>query len=153
MHISDRFGPKTAISCGAVFLMVGYSIHTIAGKDLWQVLVALGVSAVGTALVYSTLSLLIVMAVPAGEMAAVNGVNVLLRTTGSTMCSAVVATTLAAHVVGNSGTSARGFSLAYLICAGCAVVVFAVVFALPTARRAAWLPAPGGVVDGSVPAA
>lgn len=85
---------------------------------------------------YSTLSLLILVAVPRQRLAAANGVNSLLRTSGSTICSATVATILAAFVISGSehSTSWTGFSVAYLVCAGCAVVVFAVSILLPQGR-------------------
>ncbi len=123
---------------GAVFLAGGYGIHAVAGKPLWGgVVAALGITAVGTAIVYSTLSLLILVAVPRQRLAAANGgVNSLLRTSGSTICSATVATILAAFVISGSehSTSWTGFSVAYLVCAGCAVVVFAVSILLPQGR-------------------
>lgn len=95
---------------------------------------ALGVAAIGTTLVYCTLPVLIMGAVPLEQTAAANGVNVLLRTTGSTVCSAVVATVLAAHL-SNGGITTAGFSIAYLVCATCAVVVFVAALALPAANR------------------
>ncbi|MDV7242869.1 MULTISPECIES: MFS transporter [Rhodococcus] len=128
--VTARFGSKVTILAGAVCLVAGYSLHAVPGKELWLVITALGVAAIGTALVYSTLPMLIVRAAPATQMAAANGVNVLLRTMGTTMCSAVVASVLAAGVVGGSATSGS-FSLAYGVCAVLAVLVFAVSLALP----------------------
>ncbi|TSD45050.1 MFS transporter [Rhodococcus sp. KBS0724] len=136
VRITDRFGSRTAMLTGAAFLAGGYGIHAVAGKPLWGVVVALGITAIGTAIVYSTLSLLILVAVPRQRLAAANGVNSLLRTSGSTLCSATVATILAAFVVAGSehSTSWAGFAVAYLVCAACAVVVFAVSFLLPQGR-------------------
>ncbi|MFE4503572.1 MFS transporter [Rhodococcus sp. NPDC056743] len=136
VRITDRFGSRTAMLTGAAFLAGGYAIHAVAGKPLWGVVVALFITAIGTAIVYSTLSLLILVAVPRQRLAAANGVNSLLRTSGSTLCSATVATILAAFVVAGSehSTSWAGFAVAYLVCAACAVVVFGVSFLLPQGR-------------------
>ncbi|PBC44026.1 MFS transporter [Rhodococcus sp. ACPA4] len=136
VRITDRFGSRTAMLAGAAFLAGGYGIHAVAGKPLWGVVVALFITAIGTAIVYSTLSLLILVAVPRQRLAAANGVNSLLRTSGSTLCSATVATILAAYVVAGSehSTSWAGFAVAYLVCAACAVVVFGVSFLLPQGR-------------------
>ena len=136
VRITDRFGSRTAMLTGAAFLAGGYGIHAVAGKPLWGVVIALFVTAIGTAIVYSTLSLLILVAVPRQRLAAANGVNSLLRTSGSTLCSATVATILAAYVVAGSehSTSWAGFAVAYLVCAACAVVVFGVSFLLPQGR-------------------
>ncbi|QNG21014.1 MFS transporter [Rhodococcus triatomae] len=124
--ISERRSPKLTVLVGALALVAGYGIHAVPDKPLWLVVTALGVAATGTALVYSTLPLLLLPAVPQTQMAAANGVNVLLRSVGTTMCSAVVATILAA-----TAATTAGFTLAYLVCAVLAVTVFVVSLALP----------------------
>ncbi|MFD4369163.1 MFS transporter [Rhodococcus sp. NPDC058521] len=132
VRITERFGSKVTMMCGAVVLTGGYIVHAMGGKDLWLVITTLGVTAIGTALVYSTLSILIVRAVPVEMMAAANGVNVLLRTVGSTVCSAVVATILAAHLVaGTHFSTESGFTGAYLVCALLSVIVLIACVALP----------------------
>ena len=132
-RITERFGPKITIMTGAVFLLAGYSVHAVPGKPLWLVVAAIFVAAIGTSLVYCTLPVLLLGAVPLSQNAAANGVNVLLRTVGSTVCSAVVASVLAAHTLGGGlGIGTAGFVIAYLVCAGCAVVVFVSGFALPS---------------------
>ncbi|WP_070381001.1 MFS transporter [Rhodococcus sp. WMMA185] len=139
-RMSERYGPKVTVLAGAVFLLVGYALHAVPNKPLWTVIAALAIAAVGTAFVYSTLPMLIIRAVPLTQMAAANGVNVLLRTVGTTMCSAVVATVLAASMVGVV-VSPVGFSLAYGICAVLAALVFAAALALPGHGRAQKSPA------------
>lgn len=132
-RITERFGPKVTIMVGATFLLAGYSVHAVPDKPLAAVVGAIFVAAVGTSLVYCTLPVLLLGAVPLSQNAAANGVNVLLRTVGSTVCSAVVASVLAAHALsGGAGFGAAGFVIAYLVCAGCAVVVFVSAFALPS---------------------
>ncbi|MFZ2174552.1 MAG: MFS transporter [Rhodococcus sp. (in: high G+C Gram-positive bacteria)] len=135
-RMSERVGAKVTILAGAVCLVAGYSIHTVPDKGLWLLVLALGIAAIGTALVYSTLPMLIVWAVPSQQMAAANGVNVLLRTMGTTMCSAVVATILAAGMVGDTA-SPGGFSAAYAVCGVLSMLVFAVALALPAHAKAA----------------
>ncbi|NLG54616.1 MAG: MFS transporter, partial [Rhodococcus sp.] len=127
VSISERVGPKVTVLIGASCLIVGYVMHAVPGKPLWMVLASLSVAATGTALVYSTLPILLLGAVPQTQMAAANGVNVLLRSVGTTMCSAVVATILAA-----SAASAIGFTSAYVVCAVLAVATFTAASALPT---------------------
>ncbi|MEU5844000.1 MFS transporter [Rhodococcus sp. NPDC047139] len=132
-RITERSGPKITIMAGALFLLAGYAVHAVPGKPLWAVVVAIFVAAIGTSLVYCTLPVLLLGAVPLSQNAAANGVNVLLRTVGSTVCSAVVASVLAAYALGGgSGIDTAGFVVAYLVCAGCAVVVFVSAFALPS---------------------
>lgn len=136
-RITERFGPKITIMVGAAFLLAGYIVHAVPGKPLAVVVLAIFVAAIGTSLVYCTLPVLLLGAVPLSQNAAANGVNVLLRTVGSTVCSAVVASILAAHALtGGNGFSTSGFVIAYLVCAGCAVIVFVSAFALTSGRKA-----------------
>lgn len=130
-RVSERFGPKIAVMTGAVFLIAGYSIHAVPGKPLWTVVLAIFVAAIGTTFVYCTLPILLLGAVPLDQNAAANGVNVLLRTVGSTVCSAVVASVLAAHTLAG-GIGTAGFVTVYLVCGLCAVIVFFFAFALPS---------------------
>lgn len=141
-RVSDRFGPKSAIMVGATFLIVGYSIHAVPDKPLWMVVAAIFIAAIGTTFVYCTLPILLLGAVPLSQNAAANGVNVLLRTVGSTMCSAVVASVLAAHMIAG-GIASSGFVAVYLVCGACAIVVFVSAFALPS--RGSRTPSPADV--------
>lgn len=133
-RVSDRFGARSAMFVGALFLIVGYAVHAVPDKPVWTVVSAVFIAAIGTTFVYCTLPLLILGAVPASQNAAANGVNVLLRTVGSTVCSATVASILAAYTL-SGGVAGAGFTLAYLACGGCAVIVFAAAFALPARGR------------------
>ncbi|EOM75139.1 MFS transporter [Rhodococcus rhodnii] len=130
VRISERLGTKATMLAGALCLLAGYGIHAVVGKPLWLVVVALTVTATGTALAYSTLPLLLLPAVPQSQLAAANGVNVLARTVGTMVCSAVVASLLGTLAVG-----AGAFSVAYLVCAGLSVLVFVAVLALPRGVR------------------
>ncbi|MFI6982964.1 hypothetical protein ACIBSV_30760 [Embleya sp. NPDC050154] len=64
---------------------------------MWAVIAGAAVVSVGTALAYSALPMLIMRAVPLEQTAAANGLNVLMRTIGQALSSAVVATVLAQH--------------------------------------------------------
>jgi MFS family permease len=141
-RVSERLGPKIAVMIGAAFLILGYSVHAVPDKPLWLVVVAIFIAAIGTTFVYCTLPILLLGAVPLDQNAAANGVNVLLRTVGSTMCSAVVASVLAAHMLAG-GIDSSGFIIVYLVCGVCAVVVFASAFALPSLKSRK--PRPAGV--------
>lgn len=130
VSISERRGPKFTMLLGASALVVGYVIHAVPGKPLSMVMIALTIAATGTALVYSTLPVLLLSSVPQTQMAATNGVNVLLRSVGTTMCSAVVATILAA-----SAAATIGFTYAYAVCAVLAIATFLAAMALPGVQR------------------
>ncbi|MFE7421090.1 MFS transporter [Rhodococcus sp. NPDC057529] len=132
-RFSDRRGPKASILVGSVFLVCGYALHAVPGKPLWLVVMAIGIAAIGTTFVYCTLPLLILAAVPLAQAAAANSVNVLLLSTGTAVCSAVIAPILTNQSGGQ--VTAAGFASAYIVCAVCAVVVTMAGSALPKRRR------------------
>jgi MFS family permease len=129
--MSTRSGPKATLLTGSAFLFGGYIVHAVPDKPLWALVVALGVTGIGTTFVYCALPVLILGVVPLREAAATNGVNVLLRTIGTTLCSAVVATILASRM-GAGGSMAGAAMTAYIFCGGCAAVSFTAALALPS---------------------
>ncbi|MFC9978436.1 MFS transporter [Gordonia sp. NPDC127522] len=130
---TTRFGARRTMLVGAAFLTVGYGIHSVPHKPLWGVIGALFVTSVGTAICYSTLPLLIVEAAPADEIAASTGMNAVIRTVGSTTCSAMVAAVLSVFAAGDAhgSPSWSGFTAAYLTCCVCSAIVIAAAILLP----------------------
>lgn len=92
-----RPGAKATLTLGTVVIAAGYGLRLADSRQLWAVIAGAAVVSVGTALAYSALPMLIMRAVPLEQTAAANGLNVLMRTIGQALCSAVVATVLAQH--------------------------------------------------------
>lgn len=86
-------------------IAAGYGLRFADSRQLWAVIAGAAVVSVGTALAYSALPMLIMRAVPLEQTAAANGLNVLMRTIGQALCSAVVATVLAQHTRLFTGTA------------------------------------------------
>ncbi|WP_346172902.1 MFS transporter [Streptomyces cuspidosporus] len=96
-RLSAARGAKATLTLGTVVIAAGYGLRFADSRQLWAVIVGAAVVSVGTALAYSALPMLIMRAVPLEQTAAANGLNVLMRTIGQALCSAVVATVLAQH--------------------------------------------------------
>ena len=158
-RISTAYDGRVSLAVGSSIMAVGYLVRIFTSESMAAILLGATVVAVGTALAYSSLPLLVMRAVPRDQTAAANGVNVLLRTVGQATCSAVLAALLT-HVtvtVVRSGSGAveqapalEAFQLSFGV-AG-TVALAAVVVALLTPRppaAAGGSAAPGPV---SVPA-
>ena len=102
------------------------------------VMVATTISAIGAALAYSALPLLIMDAVPSTETAAANSLNTLMRMLGTSSCSAVAAavtTGLVVVVDGRTIPSAAAYTVVFLAAAGAALVATLITAATPRPAR------------------
>ncbi|BAU87327.1 membrane transport protein [Streptomyces laurentii] len=140
-RISASRGPRVTLALGAAVLAVGYAVRIADSRDLWMVIVGASIVATGTSLAYSALPTLILGAVPAGQTASANGVNVLMRTIGQAVCSAAVAAILVHHTSPVGGIplpTLHGYLLAFAMAGTVALVACAAALAIPRDR------APGG---------
>jgi MFS family permease len=142
-RVSRRRGARTTLVLGTAVLAVGnIGLATLPGA-LPLIMVASTVTAIGAALAYSALPLLIMDAVPSTETAAANSLNTLMRMLGTSSCSAVVAavaTGLTTVVDGRVLPSGSAYTVVFLAAAGAAVA--GSVIAALTPRTSAPLVAP-----------
>lgn len=99
-----RFGPQVAMLGGATIMTVTYVARVFYSDNITQLVVGSVCVGVGTALVYAAMPTLVMRAVPVTETASANGLNVLLRSVGTSSGSAVtaaIATAYAVTVAGN----------------------------------------------------
>lgn len=122
------------LALGTAIIAVGYVIRIMDSSDLWLIILGATVCAIGTTLAYSALPTLILRAVPAGQTASANGVNVLMRTIGQAVCSAAVAAVLVHHtslVGGAPLPTLHGYLLAFAMAGTVAVVACAAALSIP----------------------
>ncbi|MGR6968492.1 MFS transporter [Streptomyces cynarae] len=140
-RISAARGPRTTLAVGAAVLTLGYAVRIADSRHLWMIILGASVVATGTTLAYSALPTLILRAVPAGQTASANGVNVLMRTIGQATCSACVAAVLVHHTAPVGGApvpTLHGYLLAFAMAGTVALVACATALAIPGDRT------PGG---------
>ncbi|MER6125489.1 MFS transporter [Streptomyces sp. NPDC001795] len=133
-RISAARGPRVTLALGAAVLAVGYAVRIADSHQLWMIIVGASVVATGTTLAYSALPTLILRAVPAGQTASANGVNVLMRTIGQAVCSAAVAAVLVHHssvVTGAPVPTLHGYLLAFTMAGTVALAACATALAIP----------------------
>ena len=133
-RISAARGPRVTLALGAAVIALGYGVRLADSRDLWVIILGATVISTGTTLAYSALPTLILRAVPAGQTASANGVNVLMRTIGQAVCSAAVAAVLVHHtglVAGIPVPTLHGYLLAFAMAGTVALVACAAALAIP----------------------
>ncbi|WP_371673417.1 MFS transporter [Streptomyces sp. NBC_00289] len=141
-RMSASRGPRVTLATGALVIGLGYVVRIVDSRDLWMIILGAAVVGTGTTLAYSALPTLILHAVPAGQTASANGVNVLMRTIGQATSSAVVAAVLVHHtsLLGDTLVpTLHGYLLAFGIAGAVALLASATALTIPGDR-----PSPGG---------
>jgi EmrB/QacA subfamily drug resistance transporter len=135
--ITRRSGPRTSLLVGAAIISVGYLVSTVLLHNAFEIMLAGIIVAAGTGIAYAAMPGLIMGAVPLHETASANGLNSLMRSVGTSVASAVMATLLA-HMTFTVGTltvpSLAGFRVAFLIAAGAAFVGVLLTLLVPRVR-------------------
>jgi MFS family permease len=98
-----RFGPQATLIAGCSIMAVTYVGRAFWSESVAQVVIGSVLVGSGTALAYSTMPTLIMRAVPVTETASANGLNVLLRSVGTSTASAATAAITTASVMTVAG--------------------------------------------------
>ena len=134
--IARRFGPKPLLIIGAVLLAIAYLFAVLMDLEVWHVVVINTVIGVGIGLGYAAMPTLIMAAVPRSETGAANGINTLMRSLGTTVAAAAIASILANSPVvigGVSMPSTEGFNMALILGLGASVACALIAFFIPKA--------------------
>ncbi|USQ74820.1 MFS transporter [Ornithinimicrobium cryptoxanthini] len=118
------YGPRAVIIGGAVVIAVGFVLRAFLHNSVLEVMIASGISSLGTALAFAAMPTLIMRAVPITETASANGLNTLLRAIGTSTASAVVAAVFAAMAVDGMPNVPRfaAYQLVFWLGAGAALL-------------------------------
>ncbi len=130
-----KYSPQIALLAGSLVMGFAYVGRVFFSDNLAQVVIGSVVVGIGTAIGYSALPTLIMRAVPVTETASANGLNVLLRSVGTSSASAVIAAVTTASAITVSGQavpSAGAISLMFWLAA--AMAFGAAAIAVPTLR-------------------
>lgn len=133
--LTRRFGPQVTALSGTLVMGVAYIVRVFLSDDLTQVVIGSVIVGMGTAMVYGALPTMIMRAVPVTETASANGLNVLLRSIGTTSASAIVTAITSAFFVtvgGQEVAGERAITLLFWLAAAASLAGAAVTF--PTLR-------------------
>jgi MFS family permease len=133
-------GAKRTLMIGAGVLGVGYLVAFALMGAPWQLLVASCVASAGVGIGYASMPTLILDAVPAHEAGSAVGVNGLMRSAGTTLAAAVMATVLTSSTVDLGGfavPSESAFRWCFVVGAAAAFVGVALASMVPAVTRRA----------------
>ncbi|TWG94855.1 Arabinose efflux permease [Nocardioides sp. J9] len=133
--LTRRVGPQWTLISGTLLMGVAYLGRLHFDGTLAEVVIGSVVVGSGTAMAYGALPTLLMRAVPVTETASANGLNVLMRSLGTSTASAATAaatTALTVTVAGQVVASTQALHLLVWLAAGCSLGAAAV--ALPTLR-------------------
>ena len=135
-HPQDAGRGRRSWSVPAI-IAVGYLVSTLLLHNAFEIMLATVIVSAGVGIAYAAMPGLIMGSVPLHETASANGLNSLMRSVGTSVSSAVMATLLA-HMTFTVGPltvpSLAGFRVAFLIAAGAAAVGVLVTLLVPRVR-------------------
>ncbi|MGM1063026.1 MFS transporter [Saccharothrix sp. Mg75] len=133
-RITRSKGPRTTLITGTLVVAFGYAANLVLMSELWQLVAVSSVIGAGVGLAYGAMPALIMSAVPVSETAAANSLNTLMRSIGTSVCSAVAGVVLSELTVPFGPAevpSPTGFRVVVAIGAGAALTAAAVAALIP----------------------
>jgi EmrB/QacA subfamily drug resistance transporter len=132
-----RFGSKFPLAAGALVTGVGLLLLGLMHDSQGAVIAWNLVMSIGFGLVFSAIPNLIVSAVPSTQTGEAIGVNTLIRSVGASVGTQVTAAIVAASVLAGSPLPAdSGYTAAFLVCSGIAVLAGLAATLIPRAATA-----------------
>jgi MFS family permease len=84
-RLAQRFGSKLVLIIGTVVSFVGLLMLALAHTEAWEIYVATGLTGIGFGLAFSSMSNIIVNAVPREQTGVASGMNANIRTIGGSL--------------------------------------------------------------------
>jgi MFS family permease len=131
-------GAKKTLMIGGAVLGAGYLVALVMMAAPWQLLVASCVASAGVGIGYAAMPTLILDSVPAHEAGSAVGVNGLMRSAGTTLAAAVMATLLTSSTVDLGGfavPSESAFRWCFVVGSVAAFVGVAIASFVPVVKR------------------
>jgi MFS family permease len=133
-------GAKRTLVIGAIVLGSGYVVAAFLMHTSWELLLASCIASAGVGIGYAAMPTLIMASVPMREAGSAVGINGLMRSIGTTVASAVMATLLTGSTSDFGGfqvPTESAFRLCFFVGAGAAFLGALIASAVPLSRRAA----------------
>ncbi|MDN4640047.1 MFS transporter [Agreia sp. PsM10] len=147
-RLAQRFGSKMVLIAGTVVSFVGLLTIALAHVEVWQIIVATSLTGIGFGLAFSSMSNIIVNAVPREQTGVASGMNANIRTIGGSLGAAVMASIVAVGAAPSGLPAESGYTNGFLVLAGAMLLAGAVGFLIP---RIARIPAGDHLEEPSVP--
>jgi EmrB/QacA subfamily drug resistance transporter len=97
-RLSKRYGAKGVLAAGLVISIPTYVLLSVANTAQWEIIIAMVIMGAGFGLAYSSMSALVVEAVPASQTGVASGMNANIRTIGGAVGAAVMSSIVTSGV-------------------------------------------------------
>ncbi|MEO3860259.1 MFS transporter [Acrocarpospora sp. B8E8] len=132
--IAPIIGVKGQLVLGSVLSVLTSASFAIFHDQPWQLATAGGIFGFGLGLAYAAMTNLIVQSVPAHQTGAASGMNANIRTIGGSIGTAVVSTTITAHLQPGGLPYETGFTSAFVLVAVTSAITVGLALLVPAAR-------------------
>ncbi|GAA1973614.1 MFS transporter [Kitasatospora viridis] len=135
--LAARYGSKLVLIAGGLITMVPFLVLSLGHDHSWQIYLASSLMGVGMGLAFSSMSSIVVEAVPAEQTGVASGMNANIRTIGGAIGSGV-----AASILANGVTAAHpfppdsGYTDTFWFLTGSALLAAAAAVLIPAVRGA-----------------
>ncbi|MBF4995082.1 MFS transporter [Arthrobacter gandavensis] len=137
-RLTNIFGARTTMITGCAVMAAGYLGRTFLVSTIAGIVTGAVIISAGTAMAMAAMPTIIMSNAPRRDTAAANGLNTLLRSVGTSTCSAAVATILASLTIGVGGRvfpAPDAFRLVFILAGLAAAAATALCSLLPRAAR------------------
>jgi EmrB/QacA subfamily drug resistance transporter len=142
--LGSRFGSRLPLALGGGFALLAYLELALFHETLAEIAFGALLVGIGIGLAFAAMANLVVEAVRQDQTGVATGINTIMRSIGGSIGAQVAAAMLAGHVIlGGRFPAERGFTEAFAMSAGAAVVALIATSIIPRPRRRARAPLAG----------
>jgi MFS family permease len=130
--LTGRLGPRVPLAVGTVFAGASFALLAVAHDEPWNFVVAVMLLGVGLGFAFSSMANLVVESVPQSSVGVATGINTIMRTVGGALGGQIAtAIVLSDTVAGTPIPAESGYTAAFALSAGGALLALLVVVAIP----------------------
>lgn len=133
--LAQRFGSRLVLIVGTVISFAGLIMLALAHAEAWEIYVATGMTGIGFGLAFSSMSNIIVNAVPREQTGVASGMNANIRTVGGSIGAAIMASVVATGADPAGLPAESGYTNGFLMLAGAMLLAGAVGLLIPRIKR------------------
>jgi EmrB/QacA subfamily drug resistance transporter len=139
-RLSAAVGSRRVLLAACCFSASSYVVLVLWHQHTWQVLVAAALLGIGVALGFSSMTNLVVAAVPQTQTGVATGMNTNIRNIGAALGAGIATSIVVGDRLADGVPAEHGYVLAFVLSAVALVVAAGATLAIPRHRDAASLP-------------
>jgi EmrB/QacA subfamily drug resistance transporter len=134
-RLSKRYGARSVLICGLVTSIATFVLLTVAHAAQWEIVVAMIIQGVGFGLAFSSMSALVVEAVPPEQTGVASGMNANIRTIGGSIGAAIMSSIVTSGVHAGALPRESGYTHGFAVLAVTALAAAAAGVLVPRTLR------------------